>query len=110
MTNDPKMPISKAFDTPASDETPEVEGHMPRVRFGPPEQAAEVEGHGYRGPAVPEQPSTADETSSASDVEVEGHALNSGRAVPETSERDDETSGEASEVEGHAIKAHRTVE
>jgi len=54
MPIDPLIPISKAFDTPADDETPEVEGHS--VRSGrlveqprdvaDEASATEVEGHG----------------------------------------------------------------
>jgi len=58
MPIDPRLPISKAVDPQAGDETPEVEGHGPR------------------GPFVEQPRDVADE---ASETEVEGHMPRIGR-------------------------------
>ena len=93
MTIDPKIPISKAF------ETPEVEGHMPRIggTAPPTDQAeAEVEGH------MPRLSKGRAETEQADKAEVVGHAPR-GPVVTQPSE--DERTGVDDldpEVTGHA--------
>ena len=51
MPNTPRIPISKAFETPTDDESPEVEGHGRRLPYTEQpntderDSEAEVEGH-----------------------------------------------------------------
>ena len=74
MPVEPRIPISKAVDTPAHDEA-EVEGHIMRVRAvePPTDDEAEVEGHIGRWGAVDQPTEGEDADAMGDDPEVDGH-------------------------------------
>jgi hypothetical protein len=76
MNNDPKMPISKAVDTPDTDpENSEVEGHVMRIKAveqptdaDVSEDGPEVQGHVVRRGAV-DPPADGDDETASGDTE-----------------------------------------
>lgn len=105
MPVDPRIPISKAFETPSDDEATEVEGHGITKRF---ERVEYARGRVMDGPADADDVTASD----AEQPEVEGHITRKGY-LPEHQADElapEQAAGDDAEVEGHLIRVKVVVD